>query len=223
MTLASIETEYPPPAPRQITAADGFAGPGGWSLALQLLGVQEKGIEYDDAANATRRTCGYATIEDDILNVTPFSAELLIMSPSCQSFSTAGKGAGRKALDQVLADVQAIAEGADFKPDSYDDVRTALVLIPLVWVLRMHQAGTPYRHLAFEQVPPVKPVWEAMLAVFEKLGYRGEVGLLQAEAYGVPQTRKRAILVASLDKRATLPAPRTPSTTPAARRSWMRA
>lgn len=132
---------------------------------------------------------------------------MLISSPACQSFSVAGKGAGWQALDQVLENVDALAAGAEFDADAYDDVRTPLVLVPLAWVLAMHRAGTPYRRLAFEQVPPVKPVWEAMLTVFETLGYRGEVGLVHSETVGVPQTRKRAILVASLDHHAALPAP----------------
>ncbi|MGO1522854.1 MAG: DNA cytosine methyltransferase [Nesterenkonia sp.] len=191
----------------RITAVDQFAGPGGWSLAAQDLDIDEIGIEYDDAANATRRACGYKTIEADILTVAPFPAYLLISSPACQPFSVAGKGAGRQALDQVLENVDALAEGAEFDADAYDDVRTALVLMPLVWVLKMHTAGTPYRRLAFEQVPPVRPVWDAMLTVFETLGYRGEVGVVQSESLGVAQTRKRAILVASLDHHARLPAP----------------
>lgn len=176
-------------------------------MAARLLGIDEIGVEFDDSANATRAACGYKTIGDDILNVTPFPSRLLIASPPCQSFSVSGKGAGRKALDQVLANIDSLAAGEDFDPEAYEDVRTALVLTPLVWVLAMHKAGTPYRHLAFEQVPPVRPVWEAMLRFFESLGYRGETGLIQAEAYGVPQTRKRAILVASLDFEATLPSP----------------
>lgn len=191
----------------RITAVDQFAGPGGWDLSAEALDIDVIGIERDDAAVATRQACGYKTIHADILTVDPFPAYMLISSPACQTFSTAGKGAGRKALDQVLANIEALAAGEEFEPSAYEDARTALVLVPLVWVLRMHAAGTPYRRLAFEQVPPVKPVWEAMLEVFETLGYRGEVGLLQAEAYGVPQTRKRAILVASLDESAELPEP----------------
>lgn len=176
-------------------------------MAARHLGIDEVGIEYDPAASATRAAMGYTTIEDDILDVEPFPATMLISSPSCQTFSVSGKGAGRRALDQVLADIDALANGAVFDPGAYDDVRTALVLTPMVWVLRMCRAGTPYRHLAFEQVPPVKPVWEAMLAVFESLGYSGEVGVVNAEAYGVPQTRRRAILVASLGRQARLPVP----------------
>lgn len=190
---------------------DLFAGPGGWDLAAESLGIDVIGVEFDEAAVQTRERMGYKTIYDDVLNVAPFSADLLIASPACQTFSAAGKGAGRRALDQVLADIDVLANhGAELDPSAYDDIRTALVLTPLVWVLKMHQTGTPYKHLAFEQVPPVKPVWEAMLEVFEALGYRGEVGLVQSEAHGVPQTRKRAILMATLvesdeDEAASLP------------------
>lgn len=190
-----------------LTAVDQFAGPGGWDFAATGLGIDAIGIEHDDSAVKTRVAAGYKTIHDDILNVNPFPAKMLISSPSCQSFSVAGKGAGRQALDQVLADIEALAAGAQFNPSAYNDVRTALVLTPLVWALDMHRRGTPYEYLAFEQVPPVKPVWEAMLTVFKSLGYSGVTGLLQAEAYGVPQTRKRAILVAALHGEATLPEP----------------
>ncbi|GAA2036360.1 hypothetical protein GCM10009720_16160 [Yaniella flava] len=195
------------PKPSSLTAIDLFAGPGGWDVACQQLGIDVTGYEWDDAAVATRKAAGHQTVHGDIRAYEPVAADVLIASPSCQSFSVAGNGAGRKALDQVLSDIQRIANGETIDLYSYDDDRTALVLTPLIWAISMHNAGTPYRHIAFEQVPPVKPVWEAMLTVLETLGYRGEVGLVQAEAHGVPQTRKRAILVASLDHQATLPAP----------------
>lgn len=193
--------------PSSLTAIDLFAGPGGWDVACQHLGIDVTGYEWDDAAVATRTAAGHKTVHGDIRKYDPVAADILIASPSCQSFSVAGNGAGRKALDQVLTDIQRIANGETIDLYGYDDDRTALVLTPLIWAMTMHQAGTPYRHVAFEQVPPVKPVWEAMLTVLETLGYRSEVGLVQAEAYGVPQTRKRAILVASLEHEATLPKP----------------
>ncbi|OAV62832.1 DNA cytosine methyltransferase [Enteractinococcus helveticum] len=191
--------------PSPLSAIDLFAGPGGWDVACQHLGIDVIGYEWDDAAVATREAAGHQSVHGDIRQYDPVAADLLIASPSCQSFSVAGSGAGRRALDQVLTDIEVIASGRDIDLYGYDDERTAMVLIPLIWALTMHQAGTPYRHIAFEQVPPVKPVWEAMLTVLETLGYRGQVGVLQAEAYGVPQTRKRAILVASLDHDAKLP------------------
>lgn len=193
--------------PSLLTAIDLFAGPGGWDVACQQLGIEVTGYEWDDAAVATRTAAGHATVHGDIRQYDPVAADILIASPPCQSFSTAGNGAGRQALDQVLADIDRIEAGEDIDLYSYDDDRTALVLTPLIWALAMHQAGTPYQHITFEQVPPVRPVWERMLEVLETLGYQGEVDVLQAEAYGVPQTRKRAILVASLDRPAHLPAP----------------
>ena len=43
------------------------------------------------------------------------------------------------------------------------------------------------------------PLWESMAAAFRHLGYQTWTGVLSAERYGVPQTRRRAILLASLD------------------------
>lgn len=195
------------PNSSSLTAIDLFAGPGGWDVACQQLGIDVTGYEWDDSAVATRDAAGHKTVHGDVRQYDPVAADVLIASPSCQSFSVAGNGAGRKALDHVLTDIDRITRGDVIDLYGYDDDRTALVLTPLIWACTMHRAGTPYPYLAFEQVPPVKPVWEAMLEALEPLGYSGEVGLVQAEAYGVPQTRKRAILVASLDDHATLPAP----------------
>jgi DNA (cytosine-5)-methyltransferase 1 len=50
--------------------------------------------------------------------------------------------------------------------------------------------------VALEQVPTVLPVWEACAEVMREWGYEVKVEILNAEQYGVPQTRKRAILVA---------------------------
>ena len=117
---------------RPITAIDLFAGPGGWDVAAETLGIDTIGVEYDSAANMTRAVCGYKTIEDDVLNVEPFASDLLIASPPCPAYSAAGKGAGREALDRVLANIKHLAHGGDFRPEEYDDVRVPLVLTPLI-------------------------------------------------------------------------------------------
>jgi hypothetical protein len=53
--------------------------------------------------------------------------------------------------------------------------------------------------VVWEQVPSVLPVWKACAEVFTERGYSTSVGVLNAEQYGVPQTRRRAILVARRD------------------------
>jgi DNA (cytosine-5)-methyltransferase 1 len=131
--------------------------------------------------------------------------DMLIASPPCQTFSMAGHGAGRAALDEVL---EAIRLGAYKDPAALrafgelHDMRTALVLTPLAHVWRDRP-----RLVVLEQVPTVLPVWLAYADVMRDLGYSVDVDVLQAEQYGVPQTRKRAILVARRDGIAQLPAP----------------
>lgn len=123
--------------------------------------------------------------------------DLLIASPPCQTFSMAGGGAGRKALDDVLGLIDEKAyrsvEGLRAFGESHDP-RTALVLTPLAHVYR----DLP-RYVVFEQVPPVLPVWERCAEEMRAWGYSVWTGNLQAEMYGVPQTRKRAILIAKRD------------------------
>jgi DNA (cytosine-5)-methyltransferase 1 len=63
------------------------------------------------------------------------------------------------------------------------------------------------RFVVCEQVRAALPWWEAFAADFELLGYHTWTGLLHAEQYGVPQTRTRAFLLASLDGPVTPPPP----------------
>lgn len=185
-------------------ALDLFAGTG-WGVACQTLGIDEEGVELMAEAVATRAANGMKTIYNDVWDGLRFPSmvpgyKLLIASPPCQTFSLAGKGSGRKALDDVLG---LLRSGAYKLPEDglrkaaeeagLDD-RTALVLSPLAYVYRDRPT-----FVAFEQVPTVLPVWEACAEVLRELGYSVATGVLNAEQYGVPQTRRRAILVARND------------------------
>jgi DNA (cytosine-5)-methyltransferase 1 len=192
-----------------VIALDLFAGTG-WGVACQWLGIDEYGVELMDEAVATRDAAGMRTLyrdvwdglapvlPDDVRRVMQ-SYDVLIASPPCQTFSMAGKGAGRAALDEVLEAVRLglyrdpVALRA-FGADKGHDDRTALVLTPLAHVYRDRPT-----FVVFEQVPPVLPVWEACADVMRELGYSVWVGKLNAEQYGVPQTRTRAILMARRD------------------------
>lgn len=182
-------------------AIDLFAGPGGWDTGAAALGLRPLGIEWDDAAVQTAQAAGHLRYQADISELDPLmfhGATGLIASPPCQGFSMAGKGKGRRdsveLLDRLARHVRTAADLdiviASLHADMTDD-RSLLVLEPLRWALAL----TP-SWLAWEQVPAVLPIWDACATILRRIGYTVATGNLQAEQYGVPQTRKRAILVA---------------------------
>lgn len=167
---------------------DLFAGPGGWSEGLRMLGLTDVGIEWDDAACRTRAAAGHHTIRADIAAypTAPFAGKVwgLIASPPCQDFSVAGKRAG------------------------IDGERGQLVTEVLRWAGELRPEW-----VACEQVPPVLPIWQEYAATLRAWGYSTWAGILNAADYGVPQTRKRAFLLASRVRPALPPEPthaRTP-------------
>jgi len=190
-------------------ALDLFAGTG-WGVACQELGIDEVGVEIMPAAIETRAANGMDTIYHDVWegllgSIQVGEYDILIASPPCQTFSVAGAGAGRRALDEVLA---AITAGAYKNPAQLKelgeatDMKTALVLTPLAHVYRDRP-----QYVVFEQVPPVLPVWEACAEEMRNLGYSVWTGNLHAEQYGVPQTRKRAVLIAKFGEAVSPPEP----------------
>src|SRR5690606_20599382 len=139
-------------------ALDLFSGTG-WGVACRWLGIKEFGVDNMPEVVATREANGMETIYNDVwtglldgldggIEVPRLSARalhamvtytLLIASPPCQTFSMAGKGEGRKALERVL---QAIEEKVYtdpvqlYKLTEITDPRTALVLTPLAYAYR---------------------------------------------------------------------------------------
>ncbi|KXO90512.1 DNA cytosine methyltransferase [Tsukamurella pseudospumae] len=179
---------------------DLFAGPGGLDVAAHWLGIESVGIEFDSAAIETRIAAQLPTQAGDVRHFGPsdFTGyNVLTGGPPCQTFTVAGHGAGRRALDTVLDLVDKLGAGkldeVDHQVAQFDDERTGLVLQPLLWALT---ASTPYEAIVMEQVPAVLPVWEAVAGVLETHGYGVDTGILRTEEFGVPQTRRRAVLIA---------------------------
>ncbi|MCD2133344.1 DNA cytosine methyltransferase [Rhodococcus qingshengii] len=180
---------------------DLFAGPGGLDVAARWLGVPVVGIEWDPNACETRAKAGLLTQPGDVRDFGPElfpAAKYLAGGPPCQTFTVAGSGAGRKALDRVVAFIKRMASDEDISADvrELDDERTGLVLEPLRWALEANELGRPYEVIILEQVPAVLPVWEAMAEALEGYGYTSKCEVLHTEEFGVPQTRRRAVLVA---------------------------
>ncbi|ALO08666.1 putative 5-methylcytosine methyltransferase [Streptomyces venezuelae] len=307
--MSHIEMEHSPPAGFRIL--DLFAGPGGLDVAADVLGHRVTGIEWDAGACATRAAAGMDTFQGDVREYRAAffpRAQVLTGGPPCQTFTVAGHGAGRRALDRVrkyierlhtvvldtkecpgdpqawtqifrtwrkiheelrVKELEARAVRAEKRaveqlraekrkamrdlleqrgnskeevrqllkklrapetlefPDAeldgllrafgdlnlqldkmkdkleeLGDERTGLVLQPLWWVIeRSRRPGSePYEAVVLEQVPAVMPVWDEYVKVLLSLGYRTETQLMHTEAFGVPQTRRRAVLMARLDR-----------------------
>ena len=150
-----------------------FAGGGdGWALALRALGRECAGIEWEAAECATRAVVGLPTIRADVSTypTAPLRGRVegIIAGPPCQDWSSAGKRAG-------LA-----------------SARGRLVYEPMRWIEDLAP-----QWVAMEQVPEVLPIWRQYRQWLVSLGYSAWCGLLDAASYGVPQNRKRAILIAS--------------------------
>lgn len=190
---------------------DLYAGPGGWDEGLAALGWDALGIEWDSAACQTALANGHARLQADVAALEP--SELagdrdlwgLIASPPCQSFSAAGKGRGRQDVPLILAGVAELAAGRNPQPQLVQDCadpRSALVLEPLRWALELEPEW-----IAWEQVCQVQPLWDACAQVLRADGYSVWTGTVHAEQYRVPQTRKRAVLMASRTRQVGPPPP----------------
>lgn len=187
---------------------DLFAGAGGWEEGLLRLGRHALGIELDRLAAETARAAGHERLVADVAALNPLDygpIEGLIGSPPCQAYSTAGKGLGRVDKPRVIACAHELAAGNDTRAEHAEqcrDPRSLLTVEPLRWALALKP-----RWIALEQVPAVLELWSEFAGLLAVHGYHVAVGILSAERYGVPQTRRRAFLIASLDGPVELPEP----------------
>ncbi|GGZ79480.1 DNA methylase [Streptomyces bluensis] len=192
---------------------DLFAGPGGWSHALNVLGVRDVGLEWDEWACKTRAAAGQLTIRTDVAMypIWPFLGRTvgLIASPPCQAWSMAGKRLGlvdQPLVHQAVADLAAGRDTREKLLAACRDERSLLAAEPMRYLNTLNTVGEP-EWVAMEEVPDVLPLWRQYAAILRRWGFSVWTGILNAADYGVPQTRKRAILLASRVRTAEPPAP----------------
>lgn len=182
--------------------------------------VESIGVEWDDPTRATRRAAGLlTTTEKDVARLGPSDSEVkaanvLTGGPPCQSFSVAGNREGHKALEDVkwlasclvadhknLKAFRKVWQAVKSETDGMSDGRTGLVLQPLRWIMEaeLDTGREPYQRIVLEQVPTVLPVWKHYAKLLRQIGYAAEAHVLHSEDFGVPQARRRAVLIAQHD------------------------
>jgi DNA (cytosine-5)-methyltransferase 1 len=188
------ETQYEP------TVIDLFSGCGGGSIGLMQAGFVAVGaVEIDpNAAASYRLNVGSAPILGDIREVKATDLlslaglvrgelTLLVGCPPCQSFTLLRRGSDETAADAVRNRL----------PNQY---------------LRLVEGLLP-RHLAFENVPGMieSPRWrkafDQLRQKLEALGYRLVWDVVDAADYGVPQHRRRLLLIGSRIAEPRMPTP----------------
>jgi site-specific DNA-cytosine methylase len=179
---------------------DAFHGAGGWAEGLRALGRESVGVEYDPDMVATSRAAGHEVVLADVAAIDPRElvpegerCEGVIASPPCPSFSAAASSSGAGPARDPPPGGRA-REGVDNRAVTapMHDERSRLTV-------RADALGELLRPewVALEQVPAVLPVWADVAAVLRAHGYFAWTGLVYAERYGVPQTRQRAVMLAS--------------------------
>jgi DNA (cytosine-5)-methyltransferase 1 len=193
---------------------DLFSGANGWGEGLKLLNQRNTlGIEIDPTAAKTAVANGHPTLVSSVTEVVPQAfngrASGEVGSPPCQGFSLQGLQLGIGDMPWIRAAIGLVLDGTDSVDAAVaslrlvaEDERTALVLEPLRWALDVMPEW-----VAWEQVPAVLPVWQMCADVLRAHGYSAWSGVVNAEQYGVPQTRRRAVLIASRVREVGMPIP----------------
>jgi DNA (cytosine-5)-methyltransferase 1 len=168
-----------------------FAGAGGAALGLEAAGISHLAcIEYDADACATLRAAGLPCVEGDVREPDLYLPEwvgcdLLWASFPCQAWSTAGKREGAK--DE--------RNGWPWTVDAIDCLEPEWFAAENVTGLLTHRGGCASRCLGPDECPRAYfdlVILEQLRERFAWVGFR----VLNASSFGVPQHRRRVIIVA---------------------------
>ena len=179
---------------RKPVVLDIFSGAGGLSLGFEMVGYEiGLGVEKEDLPYQTHHynfggrchLADIATISSPSVLLKTYSLDkldVIIGGPPCQGFSRVGRGKMRS-LSPDWAYIH------DPRNQYYKEfIRFVATLQPLYFVM--------------ENVPDLqyytdggRRLLDKALQRFQKLGYKVEWEVLQADHYGVPQMRKRLFII----------------------------
>jgi DNA (cytosine-5)-methyltransferase 1 len=185
---------------------DLFAGgAGGWHYGLEPHGLATRGLEIDRWAVATRHAAGHQVDLCDVTAVDPadYPCRVLTASPPCRPWSPGGLRQGeldRQLVEEAIDDLAAGRDTRGRLRAACTNEDSLLAAEPMRWarVLRPEV-------VLMEQVRAVLPLWEQYGRHLAGWGYSVWTGVLNAADQGLPQTRTRAILVASRVSEVTSP------------------
>ncbi|GAB3121239.1 DNA cytosine methyltransferase [Streptomyces calidiresistens] len=121
----------------------------------------------------------------------------------------AGKRLGlvdRPLVHRAVADLAAGLDTRERLRGACRDERSLLAAEPMRYLHALTAVGEP-QWVVMEEVPQVLPLWRQYAAILRSWGFSVWAGVLNAADYGVPQTRRRAILLASRTRPARPPSP----------------
>lgn len=170
-----------------LVAFDLFCGCGGVTSGLRRAGIRvDLGIDWDENCRLTYtlNNPGAKFIRGDIRemsgaellrcadNLRPDDYLLIAACAPCQPFSSQNRGSGNKQLRTMVGEVERLVR--ELEPD----------------------------FVFAENVPGIQAVkgfsaFRRLLSTLETLGYKHEFCNVDAQFYGVPQSRKRLVLLAS--------------------------
>ncbi len=171
---------------------DTFAGAGGFSLGFHLTGQYDiiGAIEYDQwAADTFKFNHPESTVivgdiqqysKDFLLETFKDKPDIILGGPPCQGFSIANKKAGDPADPRNSLFKEFVRLGKIFEPK----------IMIMENVPNLIKARTHDKELVINIV----------IQELKKLGYYVYHTILSATDYGVPQIRKRLVVIASKDK-----------------------
>lgn len=174
---------------KRLTSVDLFAGPGGLTLGLERAGFEcVMAVEFEaDACKTFKSHHPNTDLRDTDIATVDFRSlrgeiDLVAGGPPCQPFSSGGKRlAANDPRNGIPQFIRAISE-----------IRPRAVLMENVPGL----AAGPKREYLEDEV----------VTKLEALGYQVSWRILNAADYGVPQKRRRLILVGLLDGQFAFPA-----------------